>query len=87
MSQDEEVHFGCSINEDNTLYCWGDDSTNIMTDMPPGEHSFLSVGETASCTLNDAGTTSCWGDTSCGVIEAPIIPMNYVDVGAYGLRD
>ena len=53
-----------------------------MTDMPPGEHSFLSVGETASCTLNDAGTASCWGDTSCGVTEAPITPMNYVDVGA-----
>ena len=50
--------------------------------MPPGEHSFLSIGETASCTLNDAGTASCWGDTSCGVTEAPITPMNYVDVGA-----
>ena len=33
------------------------------------------------CSLNNAGTASCWGDANGGVTEAPITPMNYVDVG------
>ena len=53
----------CGIKTDQTIVCWGANTTNLL-DAPPGEFVALTTGGTHSCALRHNGTAECWGNNT-----------------------
>jgi len=54
--------FGCGLNEDATLLCWGSDAHGIVSGLPAGEFLDLSTGVYHACAIKkDDRTVVCWG--------------------------
>ena len=71
ISQGEEIFYGCSLDEVGQVTCWGDDTYEVISNMPVGgSFKYLSVGDTTVCTLNENGIAYCWGDDSYGLTTA-----------------
>ena len=62
----------CTIREDATLACWGDDSSGQVSGTPEGEFLSVSAGGAHNCAIRIDRTLACWGDDSSGqVSETP----------------
>ena len=48
----------CGIKTDQTIVCWGANTTNLL-DAPPGKFVALTTGGTHSCALRNNGTAEC----------------------------
>jgi hypothetical protein len=59
----------CTIAEDGSLACWGDDSRGQLDGIPSGSFSSVSAGGAHSCAIRDDGTLACWGDDSQGQLD------------------
>jgi Regulator of chromosome condensation (RCC1) repeat len=62
--------FGCALNSDSTLSCWGDNSQGQATP-PEGTFSSVSLGGTHACALSTSGQAVCWGEADWGAIDVP----------------
>jgi hypothetical protein len=62
----------CTIREDDTLACWGDDSEGQVSGAPEGGFRSVSAGGAHNCAIDLEDELACWGDDSSGqVSEAP----------------
>jgi len=62
----------CGVRADETLICWGNDSTNQISGTPAGTFSQVSAGGSHNCGVRTDGTVACWGYNFFG--QAPPIP-------------
>ena len=76
--QKGSVH-ACGIKTDQTIVCWGANTTNLL-DAPPGEFVALTTGGTYSCALRHNGTAECWGNNRFGQLAAP--PNQFKEISA-----
>jgi hypothetical protein len=62
----------CTVREDGTLACWGEDSSGQVSEAPEGEFASVSAGGAHACAIRLDFTLACWGEDSSGqVSEAP----------------
>ena len=59
----------CTVREDRTLACWGDDSSGQVSGTPEGEFLSVSAGGDHSCAIRLDRTLACWGDDSAGQVS------------------
>ena len=71
----------CGIKTDQTIVCWGANTTNLL-DAPPGEFVALTTGGTHSCALRHNGTAECWGNNSFGQLAAPHNQFKEISAGS-----
>lgn len=54
--------FGCGLQEDGALHCWGNDSHGIVSDLPADEFSDLAAGLYHACAIRKGDRSiACWG--------------------------
>ncbi len=61
------VQFGCGVRTDDTLSCWGHDSSGRARLVPPaGEYKSVSAVDGHACAIKMDGTVDCWGNVRDG---------------------
>jgi alpha-tubulin suppressor-like RCC1 family protein len=75
----------CAIQAAGGILCWGDDSTNIVSNAPvSGNYVAIGVGLSAACAVDDSGALSCWGDPTHSVyLNAPAGTFIELEVAHY----
>jgi alpha-tubulin suppressor-like RCC1 family protein len=52
--------FGCAVDEDDQLVCWG--TVEGATDAPTGSFRTVTANDNHACAAAPDGTVTCWGD-------------------------
>jgi len=75
----------CRVMNNGTLFCWGDDGFNQVTDTPVGgTYTQVSAGGSHSCALKSDGTLVCWGDDSFNQVTDTPAVGTFIQVSAGG---
>ena len=77
----------CAINTDGTLACWGAAGGTLLSDMPSGTFTQLSVGsEGHACAIRTSGALVCWGNDDNGQVSGkPGSTFTQVSAGAFNV--
>ncbi len=81
-------NFTCALTANQTVACWGDNSSGQSTP-PSGTFTSLSAGSDSACGVRTGGAIACWGDHTYNQTLAPPGQFHQVSVGdgfACGLR-
>ena len=64
----------CGIRPNASVACWGNNSFNQSSPVPPGSFLQISAGLNHTCGLRPDGDVDCWGDNSAGQRD-PVPPL------------
>ncbi len=70
IASSKEAMFSCGLRENGTIVCWGSDldvygrSLDLITNVPSGRFTSVSVHGYHACGLRETGKAECWGLTS-----------------------
>jgi hypothetical protein len=80
--------YGCGIELDGGLICWGDDDDGMVSDAPAGTFLALdTLSDGYACAIDTGGSLHCWGEVLWWVEPSPVDPPEgsfvEVDTGIY----
>jgi alpha-tubulin suppressor-like RCC1 family protein len=71
----------CGLKSDGHLLCWGNDTSNQVSQAPSTTFTQVSAGDAYNCGLKDDGKAACWGLNSRGQSSPPTDTLKLISSG------